>query len=74
MEALLERRKQRGSMSKAEAERRARDAYDELAREHEFDRVVVNKTGDLYDSVEEVARTIAEERSRSGREAPTLPA
>jgi guanylate kinase len=74
MEALLERRKQRGSMSKAEAERRARDAYDELAREHEFDRVVVNKTGDLSDSVEEVARTIAEERSRSGREAPTLPA
>ena len=73
MEALIERRKQRGSMSKEEAERRARDAVAELARTDEFDYVVVNKTGDLSDSVEEVARIIAEERLRSGREAPNVP-
>ena len=73
MEALLERRKARGSMSAEEAERRARDAVEELKREHEFDHVVVNKTGDLSDSVEEVASIIAEERSRPGREAPRLP-
>lgn len=74
MEALIERRKRRGSMSDEEAERRAQDAHDELARADEFDHVVINKTGDLSDSVEEVARIIAEERSRSGREAPSLPA
>ena len=73
VEALIERRKARGSMSAEEAERRARDAVEELKREHEFDHVVVNKTGDLSDSVEEVASIIAEERSRPGREAPRLP-
>lgn len=74
MEALLERRKKRGSMSAAEADRRAHDAVNELAREHEFAHVVINKTGDLSDSVEEVARIISEERSRPGRQDPRLPA
>jgi guanylate kinase len=74
MEALLARRTGRGEMSEEEATRRAADAITELAREGEFDHVIVNKTGDLSDSVEEIARIISAERSRPGREAPVLPA
>ncbi|MBI2170456.1 MAG: guanylate kinase [Chloroflexi bacterium] len=71
--AELERRlRERKSETAEEVERRIRTAAEEMARQPEFDYVVVNHTGRLEQTVEEIEGIIAKEKERQRVPSPLM--
>lgn len=69
----LERRlRERKSDAAQDIERRIHTASQEMAREPEFDYVIVNDTGHLDETVAEIERTIAQEKLKGRSAAPDL--
>jgi guanylate kinase len=64
MEELFERLRARATETAEQLEVRQRDAAIELARQKDYDRFVVNETGEVERTAEEIDRIIAEEHVR----------
>jgi guanylate kinase len=64
LEALFARLRARATETADELEIRQRDAAIELARQGDYDRVVVNETGEVERTAARVAEIIEEERAR----------
>ncbi|CAN5637451.1 guanylate kinase [soil metagenome] len=64
LEALEERLVGRSTESAADLARRRQDAADELARQGEYDHVVVNETGQIGRTAEQIDAIIAAEHKR----------
>jgi guanylate kinase len=64
IEVLRERLVGRNTEASADLERRFRDASDELARQHEYDHVVINETGRLGRTAQAIDDIIAAEHER----------
>jgi guanylate kinase len=68
MEALFQRLRSRATETADELEIRQRNAAIELARQGDYDRVVVNETGEVERTAAEIEAIIAQEKRRnSGR-------
>jgi guanylate kinase len=66
MEALFQRLRSRATESADELEIRQRNAAIELARQGDYDRVVVNETGEVERTAAEIEAIIAQEKRRNG--------
>ena len=64
MEELFERLRARATETAEQLEVRQRDAAIELARQKDYDRFVVNETGEVERTAEEIDRIIAEEHAQ----------
>jgi guanylate kinase len=64
LEALFQRLRSRATETADELELRQRNAAIELARQDDYDHVVVNETGQVERTAERIERIIAEERVR----------
>jgi guanylate kinase len=64
LEALFQRLRTRATESADELEIRQRNAAIELARQHDYDYVVVNETGQVERTAERIEEIIADERRR----------
>lgn len=69
LEALFHRLRTRATESVDELELRQRNAAIELARQDDYDHVVVNETGQVERTAERIDAIIADERVRPGRNA-----
>ncbi len=67
LEALAERLEGRSTETREQLRRRHQDAAGELARQVDFDHVVVNETGQVARTAAEIERTIATEHVRHPR-------
>lgn len=65
LEALFQRLRTRATESVDQLEQRQRDAAIELARQHDYDYVVVNETGQVERTAEQIDEIIAEEHRRN---------
>ena len=63
LEALFDRLRSRATESADELEVRQRDAAIELARQDDYDHVVVNETGEIGRTADRIEAIIAEERA-----------
>jgi guanylate kinase len=63
LEALFSRLRARATETVDELELRQRNAAIELARQEDYDHVVVNETGQVERTAERIERIIAEERA-----------
>ena len=61
METLFERLRSRATETADQLEQRQRDAAIELARQDDYDHIVVNETGEVERTAEEIDRIIARE-------------
>ena len=66
MEALFQRLRSRATESADELEIRQRNAAIELARQGDYDRVVVNETGEVERTAAEIEAIISQEKRRNG--------
>lgn len=66
LEALFQRLRSRATESADELEIRQRNAAIELARQGDYDRVVVNETGEIERTAAEIEAIIAQEKRRNG--------
>ncbi len=66
LEALFQRLRSRATESADELELRQRNAAIELARQGDYDRVVVNETGEIERTAAEIEAIIAQEKRRNG--------
>ena len=64
LEELFERLRSRATETVEQLEVRQRDAAIELARENDYDHVVVNETGQVERTAEEIDHRIADEHAR----------
>ena len=64
IETLAGRLKGRATETDAQLEERLRNAADELARQHDYDYVVVNETGQLTGTAERIGEIIDIEAAR----------
>ncbi len=65
LEALFQRLRSRATESANELEIRQRNAAIELARQGDYDRVVVNETGEIERTAAEIEAIIAQEKRRN---------
>jgi len=65
LEALFQRLRSRATESADELELRQRNAAIELARQGDYDRVVVNETGEIERTAAEIEAIIAQEKRRN---------
>lgn len=65
LEALFQRLRSRATESADELELRQRNAAIELARQGDYDQVVVNETGEVDNTAAEIEAIIAQEKRRS---------
>ncbi len=66
MEALFQRLRSRATETANELELRQRNAAIELARQGDYDQVVVNETGEIDRTAAEIEAIIAQEKRRNG--------
>ena len=66
MEALFQRLRSRATETANELELRQRNAAIELARQGDYDQVVVNETGEVGRTAAEIEAIIAQEKRRNG--------
>ena len=66
MEALFQRLRSRATETANELELRQRNAAIELARQGDYDQVVVNETGEIERTAAEIEAIIAQEKRRNG--------
>lgn len=66
MEALFQRLRSRATETADELEIRQRNAAIELARQGDYDRVVVNETGQVESTAAEIEAILTQEKRRSG--------
>ncbi len=66
MEALFQRLRSRATESANELELRQRNAAIELARQGDYDQVVVNETGEVDRTAAEIQAIVAQEKRRRG--------
>ena len=64
LDTLFQRLRSRATETAEELEVRQRDAALEIARQHDYDHVVTNETGQVERTAEEIDRIIAEEHRR----------
>jgi guanylate kinase len=64
LETLFHRLKSRATETADQLEQRQRDAAIELARQKDYDHIVVNETGEVERTAEEIDRIIAREHKR----------
>jgi guanylate kinase len=67
LETLFQRLRARATETVDQLEQRQRDAASELARRHDYDYVVVNETGQVERTAEEIDRIIAKEHRKNPR-------